>query len=130
MSMGCGMVPMMFPGVQQYMPAMRMGLGMGMGMEMGINRPMMPFPNLLAGSALPTATAAAHLGPRIPIPAFHVPRVPAPDPSRSQATNQSEQMLNSLGTQYTGQPRFPTFVDPYQQYIATHQIQLPFQQVL
>ncbi|KAB1210138.1 Transcription factor PIF1 [Morella rubra] len=128
MSMGCGMVPMMFPGVQQYMPAMGMGLGMGMGMEMGINRPMMPFPNLLAGSALPTPTAAAHLGPRFPIPAFHVPRVPAPDPSRSQATNQSEQMLNSLGTQHTGQPRFPTFVDPYQQYIATHQIQLPFQQ--
>ncbi|XP_042971576.1 transcription factor PIF1-like isoform X4 [Carya illinoinensis] len=128
MSMGCGMVPMMFPGVQQYMPAMGMGIGLGMGMEMGINRPMIPFPNLLAGSALPTSAAAAHLGPRFPMPAFHMPPVPAPDPSRIQATNQSEQMLHSIGTQHTIQPRFPHFVDPYQQYIAAHQMQLPIPQ--
>ncbi|XP_075649377.1 transcription factor PIF1 [Castanea sativa] len=124
MSMGCGMVPMMFPGVQQYMPTMGMGIGMGMGMgmEMGINRPMFPFPNMLAGSGLPTG-AAAHLGPRFPMPAF-MPPVPVPDPSKIQS-NQSEQMLNSLGAQHPSQSWFPNFTDPYQQYVAPHQMQLP-----
>ncbi|KAL6210881.1 hypothetical protein ACLB2K_016111 [Fragaria x ananassa] len=67
MSMGCGMVPMMFPGVQPYMPMgmARMGMGMGMGMDMGMNRPMMPYGNVLAGSPMPTAAAAAHMRPRI-----------------------------------------------------------------
>ncbi|KAK9993223.1 hypothetical protein SO802_022926 [Lithocarpus litseifolius] len=129
MSMGCGMVPMIFPGVQQYMPTMGMGIGMGMGMgmgmEMGINRPMFPFPNMLAGSGLPTG-AAAHLGPRFPMPAF-MPPVPVPDPSRIQS-NQSEQMLNSIGAQHPGQSWFPNFTDPYQQYVAPHQMQLPLQQ--
>lgn len=131
MSMGCGMVPMIFPGVQQYMPTMGMGIGMGMGMgmgmEMGINRPMFPFPNMLAGSGLPTG-AAAHLGPRFPMPAF-MPPVPVPDPSRIQS-NQSEQMLNSFGAQHPSQSWFPNFTDPYQQYVAPHQMQLPLPQVL
>ncbi|KAK6259810.1 hypothetical protein SCA6_014284 [Theobroma cacao] len=126
MSMGCGMVPMMFPGVQQYMPTMGMGIGMGMGMDMGISRPMMPFPNVLAGSALPTPAAAAHLGPRFPLPAFHMPLpVPAPDPSRIQPNNQSEAMLNTLGMQNPTQPRAPNFADPYQQYLGLQQMQLP-----
>ncbi|XVF32265.1 hypothetical protein REPUB_Repub17cG0067000 [Reevesia pubescens] len=120
MSMGCGMVPMMFPGVPQYMPTMGMGIGMGMGMDMGISRPMMPFPNVLAGSALPTPAAAAHLGPRFPMPAFHMPTpVPAPGPSRIQPNNQSDGMQNP------NQPRIPNFADPYQQYIGLHQMQLP-----
>lgn len=129
MSMGCGMFPMIFPGVQQYMPTMGMGIGMGMGMgmEMGINRPMFPFPNMLAGSGLPTG-AAAHLGPRFPMPAF-MPHVPVPDPSRIQS-NQSEQMLNSLGAQHPSQSWFPNFTDPYQQYVAPHQMQLPLSQVI
>ncbi|KAM3731277.1 hypothetical protein ACB098_12G150700 [Castanea mollissima] len=129
MSMGYGIVPMMFPGVQQYMPTMGMGIGMGMGMgmgmEMGINRPMFPFPNMLAGSGLPTG-AAAHLGPKFPMPAF-MPPVPVPDPSRIQS-NQSEQMLNSLGAQHPSQSWFPNFTDPYQQYVAPHQMQLPLPQ--
>ncbi|OMO91440.1 hypothetical protein CCACVL1_07116 [Corchorus capsularis] len=125
MSMGCGMVPMMFPGVQQYMPTMGMGMGMGMGMDMGISRPMMPFPNVLAGSALPTPAAAAHLGPRFPMPAFHMPPpVPTPDPSRIP-NNQSEAMLNPLGMQNPNQPQLPTFADPYQQYLGLHPMQLP-----
>ncbi|KAJ0054613.1 hypothetical protein Pint_01611 [Pistacia integerrima] len=131
MSMGCGMVPMMFPGMQQYMPNMGMGIGMGMGMgmDMGMNRPMMPFPNVLAGSPLPTPAAAAHLGPRFPMPAFHMPAVPGPDPSRIQATNQSDPMLNSFSMQNPNQPRVANFVDPYQQYLALHQMQFPLQQV-
>lgn len=130
MSMGCGVVPMMFPGVQQYMPNMGMGIGMGMGMgmDMGMSRPMMPFPNVLAGSAMPTPAAAAHLGPRFPMPPFHMPPVPGPDPSRVQAANHSDPMFNSFGMQNPNQARASNFVDPYQQYLALHRMQLPLQQ--
>ncbi|KAG8489061.1 hypothetical protein CXB51_017035 [Gossypium anomalum] len=132
MSMGCGMVPMMFPGVQQYMPTMGMGIGMGMGMGMDIGRPTMPFTNVLAGSPLPTPAAAAHLGPRFPMPPFHMPPpalapapAPAPDPSRIQPNNQSDTMLNRLGVQNPNQPCVPNFADPYQQYnIGLHPMQL------
>ncbi|KAI8574317.1 hypothetical protein RHMOL_Rhmol01G0345100 [Rhododendron molle] len=129
MSMGCTMVPMMYPGVQQYMPPMGMGMGMGMGMEMGMNHPMMPFPSVLPGSALPTAAANARLGPTFPMPAFHMPQpVPLPDPSRIQATSQSDLMLNSMGTQNPNLPRMPSFADPYQQYRGLHHMQLPLPQ--
>ncbi|KAE8662352.1 Transcription factor PIF1 [Hibiscus syriacus] len=124
MSMGCGMVPMMFPGVQQYMPTM--GMGMGMGMDIG--RPMMPFPNVLAGSPLPTPAPAAHLGPRFPMPVFHMaPPAPPTDPSRIQPNNQSDTMLNPLSMQNPyQQPCVPNFADPYQQYnIGLHPMQLP-----
>jgi len=130
MSMGCGMVPMMFPGIQQYMPPMGMGIGMGMGMEMGMNRPVMPFPNMLTSSTLPAATAAAHLGPRFPMPPFHMPHVPAPDSSRMKAPNQSDNnMLNALGTQGPDQSHIPNFTDPYQQYVGLQQVQLQLMQV-
>ncbi|KAK7345688.1 hypothetical protein VNO77_16298 [Canavalia gladiata] len=133
MSMGCGMVPMMFPGIQQYMPPMGMGVGMGMGMEMGMNRPVMPFPNMLASSTLPAATAAARLGPRFPMamPPFHMPHVPAPDSSRMQATNHSDNnMLNSLGTLDPDQSRIPNFTDPYQQYLGLQHAQLQLMQAM
>ncbi|XP_061341447.1 transcription factor PIF1 isoform X2 [Gastrolobium bilobum] len=129
MSMGCGMVPMMFPGIQQYMPTIGMGIGMGMGMEMGMNRPVIPFPNMLAGSALPAATAAAHLGPRFPVPPFHMPHVPATDSSRMQVANQSDNnMLTSVGTPDPTQSRIPNFTDPYQQYLGPHQMQFQLMQ--
>ncbi|KAL5859946.1 hypothetical protein ACOSQ4_001242 [Xanthoceras sorbifolium] len=128
MSMGCGMVPMMFPGIQQFIPNMGMGMGMGVGvgvgMEMGMNRPMMPFPNIIAGSTLPTPAAAAHLGPRFPMPAYMQP-IPAPDPSRLQANNQPDPMLHSFGMQNPNQPRVANFVDPYQQYLGLQRMQLP-----
>ncbi|KAH6771285.1 hypothetical protein C2S52_016088 [Perilla frutescens var. hirtella] len=127
MSMGCGMVPMMYPGMQQYMPAM--GMGIGMGMDMGMNRPMVPYPSLLPGSAMPNpaATAAAHMAPRFPLPPFNMPQVAVPDPSRIQATNQTDPMPNSTITQHPNQPRMPNFADPYQQYLGFHhaQLQLP-----
>ncbi|KAF2284483.1 hypothetical protein GH714_025622 [Hevea brasiliensis] len=129
MSMGCSMVPMMFPGIQQHMPPLGigMGMGMGMGMEMSMNRPMMPFPNVLAGASMPTPAAAAHLGPRFPMPAFHMPPVPspAPDQSRIQAINQSDPMIS---TQNPNQPRVPNFADPYQQYLGLQQMQIPVSQ--
>ncbi|PSR86386.1 Transcription factor like [Actinidia chinensis var. chinensis] len=123
MSMGCGMVPMTFP--QQYMP--QLGMGMGMGMGIGMSRPLMPFPSVLAGSAMPApATTAAHLGPRFPMPAFHMPPVPLPEPSRVQATNQSDPTLNSIGSRNPNQPRMPNFPAPYQQYGLHHtQVTLP-----
>ncbi|GMI76172.1 phytochrome interacting factor 3-like 5, PHY-INTERACTING FACTOR 1 [Hibiscus trionum] len=111
MTMSCGMVPMMFPGIQQYMPTM--GMGMGMGMDMGISRPMVPFPNVLAGSGLPTSTAAAHLGPRFPIPAFHMP----------QPNNQPDAMLNSVGIHNPNQPRVPNLAGPDQQHLSLQQMQ-------
>lgn len=123
MSMGCGMVPMMFPGVQQFMPPMGMGMGMGMGM----NRPMMPFPNVLTGSSLPTPAASAHLGQRFPMPAFHIPPQPVLDQSTIQP-NQSGTMLSSLGMQPPNHSQIPNFADTYQQYLSLHQGQLPIQQ--
>jgi hypothetical protein len=124
MSMGCGMVPMMFPGIQQYMPT----IGMGMGMGMGINRPVMPFPNMLSGSPLP---AAANLGPRFAaMPPFHMPHVPTPDSSRMLATNQADNIIfTSVGTHDSNQPRIPNFTDPYQQYLGPHQMQFQSMQV-
>ncbi|CAI0393908.1 unnamed protein product [Linum tenue] len=126
MSMGCSMVPMMFPGVQQYMPPM--GMGMGMGMEMGMNRPMMPFPNVLAGGSL--QSAAAHLGQRFPVPAFQMPPVLHPDASRIQVANQSDAMLCTLGASTLGQQRPPNFPDPYQQFLGLHQMQYSQNQLI
>lgn len=79
---GCGMIPMMFPGIQQYMPAM----GIGMGMRMGMNPPVVPYP-----PATPMG------GPRFPLPAFPMPPpfAMAADPSRILASNHTDPMLNS-----------------------------------
>ncbi|XP_027163807.1 transcription factor PIF1 [Coffea eugenioides] len=128
MSMGCGMLPMMYPSVQQYMPAMGMGMGMGMGMDLGMNRPVMPYPSLIPGSGMPSPAVAANMGPRFPMPAFHMQPVPVPDSSRIQASNQLDPMLNSLVTPNPNQPRVPNFADPYQQFIGLHQAQIPLPQ--
>ncbi|KAI3449857.1 hypothetical protein Pfo_006522 [Paulownia fortunei] len=122
MSMGCGMVPMMYPGMQQYMPAMGMGMGMGMGM----NRPMVSYPSMLPGSAMPNPAAAAHMGPRFPMPAFHPTQFHVLDTSRIQASNQNDP--NSLVGHNPNQPRVQNFVDPYQQFLGLHQAQLPLPQ--
>lgn len=132
MSMSCSMVPMMFPGVQQYMPPMGLAMGLGMGMEMGMSRPMMPFPPVLANSTMPTqavaaaaAAAAARLGPRFPIPAFSMPAL---DPSRVQPLHQPNPMLNS---QNASQQRVPGLADAYQHYLGLHQMQMaPVTQVI
>lgn len=119
---------MMFPGVHQYVPHMGMGIGMAMGMDMGMNRPILPFPNILSGSALPTPAAGAHLGPRFPMPTFHMPHVRVPDPSRISPTIQSNPLLSSLALQSQNQARVPNFIDPYQQYFGLRHMQLPLQQ--
>ncbi|KAJ0742376.1 putative transcription factor bHLH family [Helianthus annuus] len=126
MSMGYNMVPMMFPGVQRYMPAMA-PMGMGMGMEhVGMNRPMVPYPPVLPGSAMPNhAAAAAHLGQRFPVPRFQMAQMPMMGPTSSQTANPQDPMMNPFPMQNGNQPRGP-FADPYQQYIGlpqTHMLQ-------
>ncbi|KAI5680014.1 hypothetical protein M9H77_01241 [Catharanthus roseus] len=121
MSMGCGMIPMMYPGVQQYIPAM------GMGMDMGMNRPMMPYPALMPTSGMPIPPAA-NMGPIYPVPAYHMQPVPVPDPSRLQAAGQSDPMLSSMIPNIPNQPRMPNYSDPYQQYMGLHQAQMPIPQ--
>ncbi|KAD6120016.1 hypothetical protein E3N88_11287 [Mikania micrantha] len=128
MSLGYNMVPMMFPGVQQYMPTMApMGMGMGIGMGMdhvGMNRPMVPYPPVPPGSAMPNpAAAAAHLGQRFPVPRFQMAQVPIMGPPGSQSANLSDPMMNSFPMQNASQPRGP-FPDPYQQYMGLPPTQL------
>ncbi|CAL5193911.1 unnamed protein product [Lathyrus oleraceus] len=114
MSMGCGMVPMMFPGIQQYMPPI----------GMGINRPVMPFPSMLPGSALP-----ASFGPRFAMPPFHVPHVPTPDSFTMPAANLADNnMPTSVGTHDANQQPIPNFTDPYHQYLGHHQMQFQLMQ--
>ncbi|KAM7527371.1 hypothetical protein LguiB_030781 [Lonicera macranthoides] len=135
MSMGCSMVPVMFPGVQQYMPpmamgmGMNMGMGMGMGMDMSMNRSLVPFPSVLPGSAMQNPSAAvAHMAPRFPMPPFHMQLAPGPDPSRIQPSNQTDPMPNSLVSQNPNYPRISNFTNPYQQYAGLHQAQVPLPQ--
>ena len=117
MSMGYNMVPMMFPGVQQYMPTMAaMGMRMGMGIDHArMNRGMVPYPPVLPGAPMPNS--AAHLGQRFPVPRFQM----------AQAANPSDPMMNLFPTPNANQPRGP-FADPYQQCIGLPQIQLAQQQ--
>ncbi|KZV21519.1 Phytochrome interacting factor 3-like 5 isoform 1, partial [Dorcoceras hygrometricum] len=126
-SMGCGMVPVMYPGTQRFMPAM----GMGMGMDMAMSRPMLPYPSMqLPGSGLPDqATPTAHMGPGFQIPAFHLPpMLPLPDSSRIQAVSSlADPVLNAVVSLDPNQPRMPNFVYPYQQFPVLQQAsQLPF----
>lgn len=112
MSMGCGMVPMMYPAMQQhYMPAMMMG--------MGVNRPMMPYPSILPGSTIQNPA----MGPRFPmaLPGCHLPQVPLSDHSGNQASP----LLNSHDS---NQPRMQNLADPYQQFFSFHHKQLPSSQ--
>lgn len=124
MSMGCSMVPMMFPGVQQYMSPMAMGMGMGMGM----NHAMVPYPAILPGSSLPNP--AAQIGQRFPVPGFNMspPVTVAGGPAASQTVNLSAPMMSSFPQHNQNQPRAPSFTDPFQQYLGLHQTQLPLPQ--
>ncbi|KAF8392071.1 hypothetical protein HHK36_022412 [Tetracentron sinense] len=74
---------------------------------------------------MPTPASAAHLGPRVPMPALHVPPIPATDLSRIQETNQSDPALNAIGRPSPNQPQIPNFADPYQHYHGLHQMQVP-----
>ncbi|XP_024975152.1 transcription factor PIF1-like isoform X1 [Cynara cardunculus var. scolymus] len=128
MSMGCSMVPMMFPGVQQYMSPMAMGMGM--------NHAMVPYPSILPGSSLPNpaaavaAAAATQLGPRFPVPGFNMPPpvTITGGPAASQAANLSAPMMSSFPSHNQNQPQAPNFSDPFQQYLGLHPTQIPLPQ--
>ncbi|KAF8014831.1 hypothetical protein BT93_H0581 [Corymbia citriodora subsp. variegata] len=59
MSMGCGVVPVVIPGVQAYMPCMNMGTATNAGM----NPPTMLYPNILASSMMQPSANGVHLSP-------------------------------------------------------------------
>ncbi|CAH9081061.1 unnamed protein product [Cuscuta europaea] len=139
MSMGCGMVPMMYPAsMQQYMQT-KMGMNMmGMCMDMGMSRPPMvppysvpPPPTHLPGSSmLPNPTTAAQMNtPRFPIPPPSFPFPVKPDPSRLPT---SGSILTPLVSLNPNQQQIPNFVDPYQQFLGVHQAQvtLPLNQTV
>ncbi|XP_023641705.1 transcription factor PIF1 isoform X2 [Capsella rubella] len=112
MSMGCGMMPMMYPGMQQYMPHMAMGMGM--------NQPLpppsfMPFPNMLPAQRPPLPTQTP-MGDSV----FSAPQYPVhpSDPSRLFVQNQQCDPTSS-------QPQYPVYMDPYQQFRSVHPSQPP-----
>nr|XP_043611470.1 transcription factor PIF1-like [Erigeron canadensis] len=121
-SMGCSMVPMMYPGVPM---AMGMGIGMGMGMDMGINRPIVPYPAILPASSMPNpaAVAAAHVGQHFPVPGYSISPMPVAGPAVSQAANVAAPIMSSFPPHSQNQPRVPNFTDPFQQYHAVQQTQ-------
>ncbi|XP_010467931.1 PREDICTED: transcription factor PIF1-like [Camelina sativa] len=113
MSMGCGVMPMMYPGMQQYM-----AMGMGMGMNQPLPPPsFMPFPNMLpAQRPLPTQTQP--MGGASVFPAPQYPVHPS-DPSRLYTQNQQ---CNPTLSQ---PPQYPSYMDPYQQFRGVHPSQPP-----
>lgn len=122
MSMGCGMLPMMYPGVQQYMPAM--GMGMGLGIDMSMNWPMMPYPPIMPGQGMSSAAAAGNIGPRFPVPPFHMQPIPMPDQSRMQAASRADPMPTSQVVNNPNQPRVLNMPDTYQQFLGLQPAQM------
>lgn len=127
MSMGCGMLPMMYPGVQQYIPAM--GMGMGLGIDMSMNRPMMPYPPLMPGLGMSSAAAAGNIGPRFPVPPFHMQPIPMHDQSRMQAASQADPMPSSLVVNNPNQPQVLNIPDTYQQFMGLQPAQMSITRV-
>ncbi|CAB4304435.1 unnamed protein product [Prunus armeniaca] len=101
MWMGSGMAPMMFPGMQHYMP--RMGMGMGVGMGMG-----------------PPALPSMHNP-------MHLPRVPLVDqcmnvaPATNQAVMCQAPVLNPVD--YHNQMQNPVFQEQYARLMGFHHMQ-------
>lgn len=113
MSVGYRVIPMMYPGIQQYMRAMGMGMGM--------NRPIVPYPNILPGSMCPIS---ADTNPTFSTPAFRQPQVYQPDPTRIQASDHTAIMLSLLIGGNPSQTQAPNFVSAYQQFLGSQQAQI------
>lgn len=115
MFMGCGMIHVISLGIQQYMPLIRMG----------INKPVMPFPNMFLGSTLPT-----NFKPRFLVPHFHMLHVPTLDSFTMPIINLEDNNIpTSLGTRDSNQPCILKFTDLYQQYLGPRQMQFQLMQV-
>ncbi|KAH9603026.1 hypothetical protein KSS87_010706 [Heliosperma pusillum] len=128
MSMGCGMMPMMYQGMQQqYMPPM--GMGMGIGMDMGMSRQVVPY-----DPAMPAATTNAMpqppMVPRLPVPPYAMPSLSTPNIRVNQPSNLAD---SSSSIPYAhpgpGIGQIPNMADPFQQYLAFQQMhmQMPIQ---
>ncbi|XP_074304310.1 transcription factor PIF1 [Silene latifolia] len=129
MSMGYGMMPMMYQGMQQqYTPPM--GMGVGMGMDMGMTtRPVVPY-----APAIPPATTNVMppIAPRLPIPPYAMPSVPPPSvPTPNILVNQPGNLGDSSSSPYAppgpGIPQIPNVADPFQQYLIYQQMQMQMQ---
>ncbi|XP_018717530.2 transcription factor PIF1-like [Eucalyptus grandis] len=125
MSMGCGLVCGVFPGVPPYMPCMNMGTAM----DADMNCARMLFPNVLPSLMMQPSANGAHLGPGLPIPTFSTQQE-TPDqfgtPSGTLSTNHldpalSSQMIKNLSQQ------FSINANSYQQHLGLPDIQQPSQ---
>ncbi|XP_030547770.2 transcription factor PIF1-like [Rhodamnia argentea] len=119
LSMGCGMVPVAFPGVQACMPFMNMGTAM----DAGTNRPVMLFPNILASSMMQPSTNGAHLGSGVPITTFRMQQE-APNQYTTPSPNHWDPTLSSQMTQNPSQ-QFPENASSFQQQLSLHYVQQP-----
>lgn len=109
MSMGCSMPQMMYPG--QCLPPMAMG--MGMGMVAGSSRPVLPFPAVMPGLAVP-GPGTGPLYPSLPMPGVHM---------QLPVCAKTEQMSAPLDPLLN--PAQPTTLAEYQQYLS--QFHMPAQ---
>ena len=103
MWMGTGVAPMMFPGVQHYMP--RMGMGMGMG---------------ICPSPLPSIHNQMHLQ-RVQLLDQSMPAAPPPNQPQICQTP----VLNPVN--YQNQMQNPNFSEQFAHYMGFHPMQTPSQ---
>ncbi|KAK3415270.1 hypothetical protein EUGRSUZ_H00819 [Eucalyptus grandis] len=119
MSMGCSMVPVVFPGVQAYMPCMNMGTATNVGM----NPPTMLYPNILASSLMQLSANGVHLSPGWPFSNFSMQQE-TPDQFRTPPPNHLDPTLSSKMIQNLSQ-RFPANAGSFQQQQGLYYMQQP-----
>lgn len=85
MSMGCSMVPVVFPVVQAYMPCMN-------ATNVGMNPPTMLYPNILASSLMQLSANGVHLSPGWPFSNFSMQQE-TPDQFRTPPPNHLDPTL-------------------------------------
>ncbi|KAL9239113.1 hypothetical protein vseg_013463 [Gypsophila vaccaria] len=127
MSMGYGMMPMMYPGMQQqYMPLMpptSMAVGTSMAPAVmpytpAIPGPVLPAPNFNV-PAIASPSVMPPLAPRLPVVPFPL--------AAAQPSIPADSTGNPYALQIPGMAQIPRIADPYQQYLAYQQIQMQTQ---
>ncbi|KAL3725149.1 hypothetical protein ACJRO7_030203 [Eucalyptus globulus] len=119
MSMGCSMVPVVFPGVQAYMPCMNMDTATNVGM----NPPTMLYPNILASSLMQLSANGVHLSPGWPFSNFSMQQE-TPDQFRTPPPNHLDPTLSSKMIQNLSQ-RFQANAGSFQQQQGLYYMQQP-----
>jgi len=113
------MVPVVFPGVQAYMPCMNMGTATNVGM----NPPTMLYPNILASSLMQLSANGVHLSPGWPFSTFSMQQE-TPDQFRTPPPNHLDPTLSSKMIQNLSQ-RFPANAGSFQQQQGLYYMQQP-----